>query len=100
MDWRGTGWLKIARVRWEILGYAVECLPGDEKVHWMVVYAEKSLFTPASLSIYCKGEKGLSGDLIQRIQSALADMAQKSHGEELDNLVGSMAKVRQESLLE
>ncbi|BCS19565.1 uncharacterized protein APUU_12393A [Aspergillus puulaauensis] len=77
MEWRGSGWLRIAKTRWEILGFGAA---------WMVVYADKSMFTPAGISVYSR-EKELNSELEGEIQDALARMMEGNSSEELAGFV-------------
>ena len=69
--------------QWEIIGYGpddtmTEGVPytrsaeavEEEMQQWMVVHAQKSLFTPEHLNVYTR-RKGISGTLRKRIEEAL-----------------------------
>ncbi|KAK2882752.1 hypothetical protein FQN49_000064 [Arthroderma sp. PD_2] len=99
MTWQGTGFIKFLTNRWEILGYG--CFPdkggeprreGDEQIMWMVVYADKSMFTPAALNICTKATRALSAEKMDLIKDALRDF---DH-EELKECFNSMIDIPQE----
>ncbi|KAL2815029.1 hypothetical protein BDW59DRAFT_166944 [Aspergillus cavernicola] len=81
MEWRGSGWLRIARTRWEILGFG-----GGSVVQWIVVYAEKSMVTPAGISVYSR-EREMGDQSEREMQDALARMIEGNSSEELARLV-------------
>ncbi|KAL4963392.1 uncharacterized protein BDV14DRAFT_201807 [Aspergillus stella-maris] len=83
MEWRGSGWLKMVRARWEILGIGKD---------WMVVYTNKSMFTPAGISI-CSREKEMGAQLEDMIQDALKKMIDNCSSEELVGLVKNIVAV-------
>lgn len=87
--WRGNGWLKIAASHWEILGHGA--LP-DDGGQWLVVHAQKSIFTPAVLNVYTRAKEGLPEDVRAGIEDALRELGI----EDLRTLVGSMYSVPQD----
>jgi hypothetical protein len=86
--WRGNGWLRLASSHWEILGVGVlnseqskavvsgnlsqlsSELPQKE-VKWLVVYAEKTIFSPAAISISTQCENGLPKEVVSTIIETL-----------------------------
>ena len=86
--WRGTGWLKLASSYWEILGYG-ETEDGQQ---WMVVHAQKSVFTPAVINVYTRRKEGLSEEVRKSIETALEGFKH----EPLTALVKSLYVVRQD----
>lgn len=85
-DWRGKGWLKIARSHWEVLGY------GEEEGGWAVTYFAKTLFTPAGVDVYSREKGGASEVLLQRIQDEMKKIEDGKFREMLD----SMFAIKQE----
>ncbi|KAM5471286.1 hypothetical protein MauCBS54593_003626 [Microsporum audouinii] len=97
--WRGTGFAKFITNRWEVLGYGK--LPaegsrpireGDEQPMWMVIYADKSMFTPPGLSIHSKGTKSLPPKTMDLIKKALGGFQPK----ELKDSIRGMVDILQE----
>lgn len=86
--WRGNGFLKIASSHWEILGHGKL----EDCGQWMVVYAQKSIFSPASINVYTREKHGLPEAMLESIKATLADFGQDS----LRALVESMYSVQQE----
>jgi len=58
--WRGTGLLKIASSKWQVLGY-------DVQEGWAVTMFEKTLFTPAGLDVYVRHPGALSKERMDEI---------------------------------
>ncbi|EFR01713.1 hypothetical protein MGYG_04716 [Nannizzia gypsea CBS 118893] len=97
--WRGTGFAKFITNRWEILGYGNLPLQGskpiregDEQPMWMVIYADKSMFSPSGLSIHSRAYKWLPPQIIDQIRTALRSFQPK----ELKDSVRNMVDVLQE----
>ncbi|OAL70184.1 hypothetical protein A7D00_5715 [Trichophyton violaceum] len=97
--WRGTGFAKFITNRWEILGYdnlplesGKPILEGDEQPMWMVIYADKSMFSPSGLSIQSKGTKSLPTQTMDQIRAALGNLQPK----ELKDSVCGMVDILQE----
>ncbi|MCJ1473087.1 hypothetical protein MMC13_001737 [Lambiella insularis] len=84
-DWRGKGWLKIASSRWEVLGWG-ECEGG----RWAVTYFQKSLFSPAGIDVYERGEVGEG--VVRGVREALGGMEEGGVG----RLVEEMVEVRRD----
>lgn len=82
-DWRGIGWLQIAGSRWEILGhgYAIDEDDGTD-CQWMVVYSEKSIFTPAGVGVYCRKKK-VGSQVMIKIRAALMELDHATFREEV-----------------
>ncbi|KAE8366742.1 hypothetical protein BDV27DRAFT_124890 [Aspergillus caelatus] len=94
MEWRGSGWLRIASARWEILGWG-----GEEGDEWMVVFAEKSIFTPMGISLYSRRKGSITNmlwDGIERGLRGLVDGCSEQEREELRGLVEGIRVVRQD----
>ncbi|KAL4887139.1 hypothetical protein BJY04DRAFT_48459 [Aspergillus karnatakaensis] len=66
-DWRGKGWLKIARSHWECLGFGHT----NDGNQWLVTYFAKTLFTPAGIDIYSRRKNGLPQSSIKEILKTL-----------------------------
>ncbi|EGE06035.1 hypothetical protein H109_07537 [Trichophyton interdigitale MR816] len=97
--WRGTGFAKFITNRWEILGYgnlprqsSKPIQEGDEQPMWMVIYADKSMFSPSGLSIHSKGTKSLPAQSMDQIIAALGNLQPK----ELKDSVRGMVDILQE----
>ncbi|DAA75244.1 TPA_exp: Uncharacterized protein A8136_1995 [Trichophyton benhamiae CBS 112371] len=97
--WRGTGFAKFITNRWEVLGYGNLPLEsskpiqeGDEQPMWMVIYADKSMFSPSGLSIHSKGTKSLPAQTMDQIRAALGNLQPK----ELKDSVRGMVDILQE----
>lgn len=86
-EWRGTGWLKIASSKWEILGY--------EKTNddaWLFVFTPGSILTTGGLILYSNKKEGLAEGALEGIEAALAGWEHP----QLRELVGSMFDVKRE----
>ena len=86
--WRGNGLLRIATSHWEILGHGE--LEGWGQ--WIVVYAQKSIFTPAVVNVCTREKRGLPESLLDSIKQALGEFGQDS----LQALIESMYIVQQD----
>ena len=86
--WRGNGWLKLAKCHWEILGFGE--LEGCGQ--WAVVYAHKSIFTPAVINVYTRRKDGLDGEKLKQLKSVLKSLGDENWGQ----LVEGMYHVKQE----
>lgn len=89
--WRGSGWLKVASSKWEVLGYGTITIliPGptedksghadgngeEERVEWMVTYFSRTLFTPAGIDIYARPRAVVPEELLAGIKRGLKDTA-------------------------
>ena len=60
-EWRGNGWMKILKSRWELL-YVTE--------QWAIIYFEKTLFTPKGYDVIARDEK-LSDEVVAEINAQL-----------------------------
>ncbi|KAL2007692.1 hypothetical protein VTN00DRAFT_7674 [Thermoascus crustaceus] len=90
-EWRGSGWLRLASSRWEVLGYGtITTIPGpteedgagpvqaggdgqEERMDWMVTYFSKTLFTPAGIDIYARPRAVVPEELLAGIKRGLKD---------------------------
>lgn len=86
--WRGNGWLKFVTSQWEILGYEALEREGKEG-SWLVVLAQKSLFTPAVLNVCTRGKDGLESERLEAVKVALKGLEH----EELKVLVDGLYEV-------
>lgn len=86
--WRGNGLLRVVTSRWEILGHGEL----EDRGQWIVVYAQKSIFTPAVINVYTREKHALSQAMLKSIAVALEGVGQDS----LRALVGSMYLVQQD----
>ena len=64
-NWRGKGLLKVASSHWEVLGW------GREEVGWVVIWFQKTLFTPAGIDVLARAKQGLSEELLERIRGEM-----------------------------
>ncbi|KAL3486758.1 hypothetical protein BJX62DRAFT_241632 [Aspergillus germanicus] len=90
MEWRGSGWMKLVKTRWEILGFGGGG-PGTE-TEWLVAYAEKSMFNPPGISVYSR-ERELRQEVEAEIRSVLAGMVGEAE-EQRDELERLVREVR------
>ncbi|MCJ1414684.1 hypothetical protein MMC32_001011 [Xylographa parallela] len=93
-EWRGKGWLKIASSRWEVLGWGALGGDGDpEGAHrgWVVTYFAKSIFSPAGIDVYTRGE-ALDEALLERINEGLVAV----EDEGFQKLVETMFEVKRD----
>ncbi|KAL9601284.1 MAG: hypothetical protein Q9179_002926 [Wetmoreana sp. 5 TL-2023] len=95
-DWRGKGWLRVARSHWEVLGWgdiSAE-MDGEEKGggkrmegnQWAVTYFAKTLFTPAGIDVYSRRKEGVGDGVVEGIQEALG----RSEDEGVRKLAGEV----------
>ena len=87
--WRGNGLLRVASSHWEILGHGEH----EDCGQWIVIYAQKSIFSPAGINVYTRGKHNLPEAVLKSIKAALEDFGQDS----LRALVESMYSVHQDS---
>ena len=86
--WRGNGLLRVAISHWEILGHGERGDCGQ----WMVVHAQKSIFSPAAINVYTREKHGLPEAMLKSIKVALEGFGQDI----LRALVESMYSVQHE----
>ncbi|KAI4257706.1 MAG: hypothetical protein LQ352_001546 [Teloschistes flavicans] len=89
--WRGNGWLKFVTSQWEIVAHEGGPTDGEDD-RWMVVFAQKSIFTPAVLNIYTNGKIGLEDGRLDELRMALKGLG----NEELGGLADGLYRVTQE----
>ncbi|MCJ1377682.1 hypothetical protein MMC17_000778 [Xylographa soralifera] len=97
-DWRGKGWLKIASSRWEVLGWGTlegsgvqsGDAEGSEK-GWVVTYFAKSIFSPAGIDVYTRGDR-LEEAMLERINEGLVAV----EDEGFQRLVETMFEVKRD----
>ena len=87
-DWRGKGWLKIASIHWEALGYG----DLDNGHQWAVTFFAKTMFTPAGIDVYSRKREGLSDKVLVEIKEALAT----SEDNNLKELAGQLFEVKRD----
>ncbi|MCJ1431982.1 hypothetical protein MMC27_001338 [Xylographa pallens] len=93
-EWRGKGWLKIASSRWEVLGWGtLEGSVDPEGAHrgWVVTYFAKSIFSPAGIDVYTRGE-ALDEAVLERINEGLVAV----EDEGFQKLVETMFEVKRD----
>lgn len=67
--WRGKGILGILKSKWEIVHF-------DQSEKWMVIYFEKTLFTPEGYDVVSR-EKNLSPAILKQVNQVLQGIAPK-----------------------
>lgn len=87
-DWRGSGWVKVVRNHWEILGHA--SYEGGDEASWIVVHTQKSFFTPAAIHVYSRKKEALTEATWQTLKATLEER------QELKDLVVNVFQVQQE----
>ncbi|KAL2783801.1 hypothetical protein BJX66DRAFT_317834 [Aspergillus keveii] len=90
MEWRGSGWMKLVKTRWEILGFGGGG-PGTD-TEWLVAYAEKSMFNPPGISVYSR-KRELRAEVEAEIRQVLARMVGEAE-EQRDELERLVREVR------
>ncbi|KZV80873.1 hypothetical protein EXIGLDRAFT_730156 [Exidia glandulosa HHB12029] len=74
-EWRGSGWLKIATSKWELIGYGGQ---------WAVSFFAKTLFTPAGIDILVRTPGELADDVLDGIARDIVavggDVGALAHG--------------------
>jgi len=76
-EWRGTGWLRVVTSGWEVVGWGVlenDKDEGEDEVV-LVTLAQKTIFSPRSLSIYWRKKDGMEPDKIRAVSAALEELA-------------------------
>ena len=63
-EWRGNGWMKLLKSRWEILYSNKE---------WAIVFFEKTFFTPKGYDVIARSET-LSDELLVEINRKLKEL--------------------------
>ncbi|MCJ1296407.1 hypothetical protein MMC34_007973 [Xylographa carneopallida] len=103
-EWRGKGWLKVASSRWEVLGWGTlegsgregeGPLDGEGKGGvergWVVTYFAKSIFSPAGIDVYTRGEN-LEVGMLERINEGLVAVGDEG----FQQLVETMFEVKRD----
>ncbi|GLA74926.1 hypothetical protein AtubIFM55763_006178 [Aspergillus tubingensis] len=91
MEWRGSGWLRMVSAQWEILGWG----GADDDDEWLLVFANKSMFTPAGISLYSRRKTGVDELVWAGIEVELRGLVERYPAEgELRELVMGMEVVR------
>lgn len=75
--WRGTGWLRVASSRWEVLGWGEDEEDGNkERECWVVTWFAASMFTPMGLDVYSSRKGGISAGLYARVKEVLEGLGE------------------------
>ncbi|KAK2595604.1 hypothetical protein QQS21_006651 [Conoideocrella luteorostrata] len=82
-NWRGTGWLRMVTAQWEFVGFG-SVGPGDSPV--LVLYAQKTIFSPQSLSIYCRDGASISAEDMDLIKTTLTGLEDSALTAEVDKV--------------
>ncbi|BCR94874.1 uncharacterized protein AKAW2_11920A [Aspergillus luchuensis] len=91
MEWRGSGWLRMVSAQWEILGWG----GADDDDEWLLVFANKSMFMPAGISLYSRTKTGVDEMVWAGIEVELGGLVERYPAEgELRELVMGMEVVR------
>lgn len=81
--WRGASWLRFVTTKWEIVGYGA--LDGAGKIV-LVTVAQKTTFTPQSVSIYSRQSTGLSPEDIKMVTDDLKSLGNVLLNQEIDKM--------------
>lgn len=79
-NWRGKGWLKIASSHWEVLGH------GEQEEGWIVIWFQKTLFTPAGIDVLARRKGGLSENLLTRIRAEMKKVDDKAFNDQAEKI--------------
>jgi hypothetical protein len=71
--WRGKGVLKIASSEWEVLGH------GKEEGGWVVIWFEKTLFTPEGMDLLARRKEGVGEDVVGKVKEGLKAIGVGKH---------------------
>lgn len=85
--WRGHGWLKFVTSQWEVVGH--DLLNNENEGGWIVLFVQKSVFTPAVLNVCTRSKAGLESERLNALKVALKD----SGHEELRRLADELYRV-------
>lgn len=91
-NWRGSGWLKVASSRWEVLGYGLFHPPSSTPAaprEWALTFFASTIFSPAGIDIYSRDRTPLPFELLEGIKGAL----EKMEDEGLRRLGGELYEV-------
>jgi hypothetical protein len=85
-DWRGSGWLRMIRTSWEVVGWgALEDDEGEDGLV-LVTLAHKTIFSPRALSVYWRKKDGMGAERIQAVSAALKAIADADLALDVDRL--------------
>lgn len=93
-DWRGAGWLRLITTRWEIIGLGELSYPdgvGESNAVAMVTFVQKTIFSPAALSVLILQSGGQVHDtqkenIVKAVVMALTALGAESLDGEIDKL--------------
>jgi hypothetical protein len=80
--WRGNGWLKFVTSNWQILGFGEL----EECGHWVVVFAQKSLLSPAVINVYTRRKDGLDEEKLRELKRRLRCLGDGKWGDLVENM--------------
>ena len=89
--WRGNGWLKFVTSHWEVVHHC-HLLDDQREDGFIVVFAQKSLFTPAVLNICTQSKAALDDDRLEKVKMAVKELG----FEELETLTEELYCVKHE----
>ncbi|KAK8075554.1 hypothetical protein PG997_010217 [Apiospora hydei] len=82
-DWHGTGFLRLVSTRWEIVGYGSLEEMGAVV---LVTLAQKTMFSPQSLSIYSKEKIEKPNEIVLIISDSLKSFGIAALSQEVEKL--------------
>ncbi|KAL8835184.1 MAG: hypothetical protein Q9170_003430 [Blastenia crenularia] len=80
--WRGNGMLKFVTSHWQILGFGEE----DRGEDWLVVWAQKSIFTPAVLNVCTRHKEGMGVEWVEGMKELCKGMGDLQLEKAVENL--------------
>ena len=85
-DWRGSGWLRMIRTSWEVVGWGALKNDKDEGELVLVTLAQKTMFSSRALSIYWRKKDGMDAEKIQAVAAALKALGDADLTSDVDKL--------------
>ncbi|KAL9030668.1 MAG: hypothetical protein Q9196_001234 [Gyalolechia fulgens] len=90
--WRGNGMLKFVTSHCQILGYG----EAEDEEHgggdWLVIWAQRSIFSPAVLNLCTRHKEGMREEWVAGVKEVCGGMGD----EQLEKTVGSIYRVTHE----
>ena len=88
-DWRGKGWLTVATIHWEILGYGDIPEEAGGPGQWLVTYFAATRFTGVGISMFSRTKEGNPEAVVRDILGNLGGI----EDEMVKKLAGQMFEV-------
>ena len=85
-DWRGSGWLRMIRTSWEVVGWGVLGNDEGDDELVLVTLAQKTMFSPPALSVYWRKKDGMGAERIQAVSAALKALGDANLALDVDRL--------------